>query len=722
MLRACAYIMGILLWTAGIAHSGELEIHESPYPNIVKPLNTVGGYGTASGRFSDPYGVAFANGSLFIADCWNHRVQQLTPEGKFISGIGDASTLQCPVGVAADKSNLYVVDRGGHQIKVFSFDGKHMQSIGRFGSRDGELSDPLGIATDGHYLFVADAGNNRVTVFTTNGRPAGVVNPEAFGLSFNEVSSVSTNGKDTLYIADTHNNRIVALNYFQQSTSNEPYFQRFKEWGEYGSYPGSFAEPIGLAFGAGKLMVADLVNHRVQVFGEKGEYLFTFGRHPVRHHEGDGRVHYPVAVAVDAAADRAAVCEAFENRCQVFSLSAIENSVVDVNDSAWWDKYPFFHYGRRLKVGLAQDFAFETTSDVLAMSEPDTHQIVIFDLAGERPQRITSFGSIGSNVGELKGPHGVGMNRYAEMFVTDTFNNRVQVFDLSKTIQARALSTTFGQLKSMDTTTLRSLGIDMKVVTDNATEGLSPPVIRTWGSRGTASGQFNGPSSGSATIRQLSAVSCDDPSMVEWAFIGDTRNNRIQVFHRDGTPVMATGNGGAAVPFIIGGRQGTAPGELNLPTDLIHSRQECMFFVVEAFNQRVSAFNPKTGEYLFSFGQQGVGEGQFMAPSGIAVDMHENLYVTDQGAHKVSVWSPEKDASGKVTGYKYVSRWGQYGVEDGQFLYPQGIAIDSKDRVYVMDFGNHRGQVYKTTGEFVTNFGLEELQPVEATIPVQTFQ
>ncbi|MER8661312.1 NHL repeat-containing protein [Mesorhizobium sp. M1148] len=721
MTRSMLGFVSGLLFICSSAFGGELAQHEAPYPNIIKPIRTIGGYGTASGKFSDPYGVAFGDHSLFIADCWNHRVQQISLDGKHVTDIGDKSSLSCPVGIALAHNELYVADRGGHKVRVFSYDGTLVRTIGRFGRKDGELNEPLGIATDGHFLFVADSGNNRVTIFTIDGKPAGVVEADAFGLSFNEVSSVATNGKDTLYVTDTQNNRIVAFNYFHQDPITAPYVQRFKEWGEYGSYPGSFAEPVGLAYGAGKLMVADLVNHRIQVFGEKGEYLFTFGRHPVHHHEGEGRVHYPVAVAIDPESDRAAVCEAFENRCQLFALSALEKSVVDVNDSAWWDKYPFFHYGRRLKIALAQDFAFDVSSDILAMSEPDTHQIVVFDLSGVRPQRITSFGGMGSNVGELKGPHGVGMNRYAEMFVTDTFNNRVQVFDLSNTIRARSLSSAVEKLKSIDKQTLSTLGINLDSVSKKATEGLNPPVVRTWGSRGTAPGEFNGPSSGSAVKDKPSAVSCLKPEMVEWAFIGDTRNNRIQVFNRDGSPVMIPSADGP-VPFIIGGKQGNGPGELNLPTDLIHSRKDCAFFVVEAFNQRVSAFNPTTGEYLFSFGQQGVGEGQFMAPSGIATDMQNNLYVTDQGAHKVSIWSPERNEAGKLTGYRYVDRWGEYGVDDGKFLYPQGIAIDSKNRVYVMDFGNHRGQVYEPSGKFITNFGLEELQPIEATLPVETFK
>ena len=716
--------LSALAWLVlhGGAAGGQLEHDEAPYPNIVKPTSTVGGYGTATGRFSDPYGVLITSDGIMVADCWNHRIQKLSYQGQFKSAIGDAKSLRCPVGIASFKDELIVADRGNHRLVVFAKDGRTKREIGRFGSKQGELNDPLGVATDGKFIFVADSGNNRITVFTIGGSAAGFLDATAFGMSMNEVTSVATNGRDTLYVADTQNNRILSFNYYPREGEVETFYQFNMQWGDYGSVPGSFAEPVGLSYSDGTILVADLVNHRIQAFDENGKYLFTFGRHPVHHHEGDGRVHYPVAVAIDKKLDKAAVCEAFENRCQIFSVSQIAKSVVNVNDSAWWDKYPFFHYGRRLKVALAQDLAIPASADILAMSEPDTHQIVVFDLAGPVPQRLTSFGSLGSNVGELKGPHGVGVNRYGEMFVTDTFNNRVQVFDVARTIEARSLTRTLNQMKSLDQKSLKTLGISVPTIERSVSSALNPPVIRTWGNRGTAPGQFNGPSSGSIAMPMVSATKCNDPDMVEWAFIGDTRNNRIQVFRRDGTPVMQASENGSTIPFIIGGRQGQGPGELNLPTDLIQSRFDCAFYVVEAFNQRVSAFNPKTGEYLFSFGEQGVGEGKFMAPSGIAMDMEGNLYVTDQGAHKVSVWKPERDNSGKITGFLFDRSWGQYGVEDGQFLYPQGIAIDSQNRVYVMDFGNHRGQIYQTTGQFVRNFGLEQLQPVEFTAPVATFQ
>jgi len=40
---------------------------------------------------------------------------------------------------------------------------------------------------------------------------------------------------------------------------------------------------------------------------------------------------------------------------------------------------------------------------------------------------------------------------------------------------------------------------------------------------------------------------------------------------------------------------------------------------------------------------------------------------------------------------------GSYGIDDGQFLYPYGVAVDSSGNVYVADTNNHRIQKFKSS-------------------------
>jgi DNA-binding beta-propeller fold protein YncE len=51
--------------------------------------------------------------------------------------------------------------------------------------------------------------------------------------------------------------------------------------------------------------------------------------------------------------------------------------------------------------------------------------------------------------------------------------------------------------------------------------------------------------------------------------------------------------------------------------------------------------------------------------------------------------------------YELVGGWGSYGYEDGQFMNPRGIAVDTDGIIYVADTGNYRIQRFRGDGEHV---------------------
>ncbi len=679
-LKNCLLLL--FAFTAIQTKAGVLE-YEEKYPNIVKPMFTVGGYPDEGSLLRDPVSAAYSgNGDLFIVEAGNHRISRVDTHGKVLQTIGGyglgKGKFVAPTAIAIKGDELYVTDSGTSRISVFSLAGQFLRSWGAFGDGPGQFRDPRGISVGNGVVAVADTGNNRVQLLDKFGTHRLTISNDFF----NEPSSVAIARNEQVWVADTHNNRIVAFDLITGRMK--------RTIGVYGSYPGQFAEPTSVAVYGSELFVADLVNHRVQVFTDDGQFRYTFARHPTFPREGNGRVHYPLGIAVSSDGRQVAICESFENRVQIFSSEVVKKSYVAVTDSAWWDKYPQFHYGRRLKIALGKDMRIPWPGDVMTMSEPDTHKVIIFDVSGEAPFKLAEFGEFGEKIGKLKGPHGVGVNVFGEMFITDSFNHRVVAVDLSR----MTLSSQMQRIASE----LRSLKITSAPEMNRLLKPLTPAVLRVFGKRGNAPGEFNTPSSGS--------VASTKTALQDIVFIGDTRNHRIQVFKRDGT---FTGR-------VIGG-YGTGPGQLNLPTDLVVDNKNGILYVVEAFNRRVSAFDAESLQFKFHLGSPGVDEGQFMAPSGAAVDMDGNVYVTDQGTHRISRFAPIL-ANGTVIQSKYIGRWGQYGVELGSMLYPQGITIDSKNRVYVVDFGNHRGQVFDREGKFLRVFGEQILSPSGDQFPV----
>ncbi len=144
---------------------------------------------------------------------------------------------------------------------------------------------------------------------------------------------------------------------------------------------------------------------------------------------------------------------------------------------------------------------------------------------------------------------------------------------------------------------------------------------------------------------------------------------------------------------LMGGK-GEEPGQFMWPSGIALDG-DSNFFVTDAWTNRVSKFD-RDGEFLGMFGESGYGQGQFSRPAGIATDAEGNLLVVDTHNHRVQ----KLTASGQ-----YVSEWGKRGSGEGDFDSPWGITTDSDGFIYVADHKNHRIQKFDSDGDFVFALG-----------------
>ncbi|MBO0701319.1 MAG: hypothetical protein J2P38_00170, partial [Candidatus Dormibacteraeota bacterium] len=221
-------------------------------------------------RLKAPQAVAVnAAGNVFIADTNNHRVDEVLPDGHIVSfagngkpgyaGDGDRATgaeVSQPTGLTVDSAgNVYIADTGNNVIRrVDAKTGTITTVAGNFAaaqanggvggfSGDGgaatsaQLKAPEGVAVDGAGdLFIADTFNNAIREVTPDGTISTVVNAAgANGTappSGGETNGPATDSKlsgpsavaidsstNTLYIADTHNNKAAAVTGLAQSGS-----------------------------------------------------------------------------------------------------------------------------------------------------------------------------------------------------------------------------------------------------------------------------------------------------------------------------------------------------------------------------------------------------------------------------------------------------------------------------------------------------------------------
>ena len=149
------------------------------------------------------------------------------------------------------------------------------------------------------------------------------------------------------------------------------------------------------------------------------------------------------------------------------------------------------------------------------------------------------------------------------------------------------------------------------------------------------------------------------------------------------------------------GNQGTPPAHgFSAPVDVALGKRGLLYVICDYYEYPpASKFLVKCTvdeDYLGAFGSYGTEEGQFTWPNSVAVDSSGNVFLTDEWLHKISVF----DGDGN-----FLHRWGTEGEGDGQWRRPAGIVFDAADDLLVVDSFNNRIQKFTKEGEFLGKWG-----------------
>lgn len=107
--------------------------------------------------------------------------------------------------------------------------------------------------------------------------------------------------------------------------------------------------------------------------------------------------------------------------------------------------------------------------------------------------------------------------------------------------------------------------------------------------------------------------------------------------------------------------------------------------------------------YNVKLGEFGVMEGQFTEPSGVAVNARNEIIVADTNNHRIQVFDREG---------RFQFSFGECGKREGQLLYPNRVFVNkqSGDIVVTERSPTHQIQIYNQYGAFVRKFGADILQ------------
>ncbi len=432
--------------------------------------------GSGSGQFHDPTGLTFNSaGDLWVTDTGNNRVEEISPEGTYMSQFGTKGSgngqLSEPVGIAMDEGQFYVVDYGNDRVEEFSSSGAYLAQFGSKGSGERQFNYPVSIVanmTSGD-LYVSDTGNSRIQEWTPAGKfltEIGSYGTEAGELSY--PTGVALEGK--LYVADQDNNRLSVWNAQPEGGARMNYANQF---GSAGSGTGQFSYPIGDAIdGHGNVWVSDYDNNRIQEFSAAGKFLHAYGTHG----SGHGQFAGPSGIAVNQSTGDVYVGDCGNHRVEELDekgeyvtafgsagsepgeMGCPEGVKIDSSGHVWvvdgeHDRIEEYSatgtfiatYG---KVG-SEEGEFDDPTD-LAFSGGDVY---VADTGNHRVEELSAttgeflgeFGKEGGGDGEFYEPTEIAADPAGNLYVVDSSNGRVQEFNAAGTFLARFASQGAGE-------------------------------------------------------------------------------------------------------------------------------------------------------------------------------------------------------------------------------------------------------------------------------------
>lgn len=172
-------VLGVSFSGITVAPSGTVHVSSSGPVFLLAPEGSLLGYFPSRNFGLDfPVGVAVAaNGEVFVAEQFKHRVTRFSAQGTVLGRWGAFGTangqFQQPIDIAIDGSGfVHVLELRGNRVQVFTPNGTYVTQWGSPGAGPGQFQDPYGIAiAPSGDFYIADTENCRIQRFSHSPTP-----------------------------------------------------------------------------------------------------------------------------------------------------------------------------------------------------------------------------------------------------------------------------------------------------------------------------------------------------------------------------------------------------------------------------------------------------------------------------------------------------------------------------------------------------------------------
>jgi sugar lactone lactonase YvrE len=275
----------------------------------ISPDGSVTAIITSGLAFDTPSGIAISPQGLIVSDSANHVIRRINHDGTttLLAGLfgqsgsedgpSSSARFDSPLGVAiATNGVIYAADCGNHTIRAIAPDGAvstFAGLAGTWGSNDGDgavarFNGPTGLALDREgNLFVSDSNNHTIrkiiptgNVTTFAGMPLenGFVNGDRRAAKFFQPAELAFDTHGALYVADSMNHAIRKISVDGRVSTAAGLSQTFgADDGDNGR--ARLYNPYGLAFlPSGELAIADSYNQTIRRALPAAEVKISFAR------------------------------------------------------------------------------------------------------------------------------------------------------------------------------------------------------------------------------------------------------------------------------------------------------------------------------------------------------------------------------------------------------------------------------------------------------------